>query len=35
MSEPLPTFDFVLSIMHRLAQARLATWLAGGWAEET
>lgn len=34
MSRPSPTFDFVLSIMHRLAQAQLATWLAGGWAEE-
>ena len=34
MSEPVPTFDFVLSIMHRLAQAQLATWLAGGWADE-
>jgi hypothetical protein len=27
-------FDFVLAIMGRLAQARIATWLNGGWAEE-
>jgi len=34
MNPPEPTFDFVLRIMHRLAQAQLATWLGGGWAEE-
>ena len=28
------TFDFVLGIMGRLAQAQIATWLSGGWAEE-
>ena len=28
------TFNFVLEIMHRLAQAQFATWLFGGWAEE-
>jgi hypothetical protein len=26
--------DFVLGIMGRLAQAQIATWLSGGWAEE-
>jgi hypothetical protein len=31
---PEPTFDFVLGIMSRLAQAQIATWLCGGWAEE-
>lgn len=28
------TFDFVLGIMRRLAQAQIVTWLCGGWAEE-
>ncbi len=28
------TLDFVLMVMRRFAQARIATWLAGGWAEE-
>jgi hypothetical protein len=28
------TFDFVLGIMGRLAQAQIVTWLGGGWAEE-
>lgn len=34
LNPPEPTFDFVLEIMHRLAQAQIATWLCGGWAEE-
>ena len=34
MTPPTPPFDFVLGIMHRLAQAQLATWLCGGWAED-
>lgn len=28
------TFDFVLGIIRRLAQAQLSTWLFGGWAED-
>lgn len=28
------TLDFVLTVMHRFAQAQMAMWLAGGWAEE-
>lgn len=31
---PFHAFDFVLGIMSRLAQAQIATWLSGGWAEE-
>lgn len=34
MNPPEPTFDFVLGIIRRLAQAQIATWLCGGWAEE-
>ena len=34
MNPPEPTFDYVLAIMNRLAQAQFATWLCGGWAEE-
>lgn len=28
------TLDFVLRVMQRFVQAEIATWLAGGWAEE-
>ncbi len=34
MSKSRPTFDFVLLIIQRLAQADIETWLSGGWAEE-